>query len=681
MIFLVLNVMLLSITFISFNNFGNFIQNILNFDFGRNFNIILGFLAFLGILNFMIYFFVHLRINSLYFYSTASLLFVFMLILPFKFKPPRLNIWLIVSGVIVSLRIYLIYSQALAEVSFDTVHYLSYIIEAAKGTHLTEFSVAGLPRSRLSSLDDFSTYFYLLSGVYNIFQNSKLSLNFDILTLTMPDLIWFSTVIYVSLEILFTVFLIKFFKVKSLLTIFMILVLTQFFFGSMYFNSVFAIYGHTYRTLIAGFVVFLSYKTINQKQLNFSYAILISLGLSALLGVSSSGMFIGLFIALSLIFVLLFKYHFTNQQLSFIYLIFLPLVMFALNHFYLRSILSAQNSFVVFVIFLLMGIVTYFFKPPLYGIYRMSFIYLIPLGIIIFSFMVNLDLNNWMDFFIQRSYTDMVYNYLSFDNLRNILFNFMLWSSVIVYLINSKHEFKLYIVFIFIVMISPLSYSFVTKYLNYDLVYQRSYDAIFNPFTIVLFISFLMDSIKRLYILRLGLCTISIYLALHMSTNFYHPFFKPGDDFNGYKRLPNEQVEVFEVLNTKVVLENYDRAVVVSQIPSVKGFVSNIHNVLDFNTYRFTDRYSGNLRQSYSPIWNIFFPREYFGQPIFLDPPDYVNTCKYLIDGRIDFVLIGINQFYLDESGDFVPLFIRVRDCATEVFRNETYILYQFFWN
>lgn len=121
-------------------------------------------------------------------------------------------------------------------------------------------------------------------------------------------------------------------------------------------------------------------------------------------------------------------------------------------------------------------------------------------------------------------------------------------------------------------------------------------------------------------------------------------------------------------------------AIVVSQVPSVKGFVSNIDSVLDYNSYRSIDRFDLNTTPAFSPLWNIFVPRDYYGQAIFSDEPDYMNTCQYLVESRVDFVLVDSTQYYIDSTGGFVPLFIRVRDCATEVYSNNRYILYQFYW-
>ena len=170
-----------------------------------------------------------------------------------------------------------------------------------------------------------------------------------------------------------------------------------------------------------------------------------------------------------------------------------------------------------------------------------------------------------------------------------------------------------------------------------------------------------------------------MFLAQYAVFNNYHFYFNPEENYNGFNRLPQDQVEVFEVLNTKIRIEEYDRAVVVSQVPSIKGFVSNVFSVLDYNTYRSIDRFDAVVNPSFSPLWNIFYPRDYYGQSIFSDEPDYANTCNYLVESKVDFVVLDSTQFYMID-GDYVPLYLRVRACGTEVYRNDRYILYQFYW-
>ena len=215
--------------------------------------------------------------------------------------------------------------------------------------------------------------------------------------------------------------------------------------------------------------------------------------------------------------------------------------------------------------------------------------------------------------------------------------------------------------------------------MSYAVIFQRNYDVLYNTFTIALLFNYLSIHKEGKKIFQIGILSVCIFLAQYSSLNNYHFYFDPEENYNGFKRLPNSHVEIFEVLNTKIRIEDYDRAIVVSQIPSVKGFVSNVYSVLDYNVFRSIDRYGESSIPSFSPLWNIFMPRDYYGQAIFSDDPDYENTCQYLIDSQVDFVLVDSLQFYM-KDGDYVPLYLKVRDCAKEVYSNDRYILYQFYW-
>ncbi|MDP3443963.1 MAG: hypothetical protein Q8T08_13995, partial [Ignavibacteria bacterium] len=144
------------------------------------------------------------------------------------------------------------------------------------------------------------------------------------------------------------------------------------------------------------------------------------------------------------------------------------------------------------------------------------------------------------------------------------------------------------------------------------------------------------------------------------------------------ERIPINELDALNVLNTKIILENLEHPIVISQIHAVKAHVKGIILPLNYQTYRRL-RVFEEVVDAPSELWNIFVYREYETMKIFKPEPDYVNACKYLIDEKVNFVLIARNQFYR-ENGDFVPLYFRVRDCATLIYENDDYLLYQFYW-
>jgi len=256
------------ITNISLFSLGFGLKKMLKLNCNDYYNIPLGFGLFIGILNLLVYPFVLLRLPT----STYYLVILVLLILPnvsliwYRFK--RLNIINIaLMTVVFAILVYITYNRALAEQSFDTIHYMSYIIEAANSDFLTQYSVGGLVRESISSLNDFSSYFYFLGFIHNVSERVITFFSSDIQLLSMPITLWYSTILYfvISLSLTFATF--TQLKIKSLFHKIVILLLIHLFIGAFYYNTVFAFYGNTYRTLYAGVLSFLIFTIFEKKSI------------------------------------------------------------------------------------------------------------------------------------------------------------------------------------------------------------------------------------------------------------------------------------------------------------------------------------------------------------------------------------------------------------------------------
>lgn len=675
----VLVAILTSILALSSYCYGSLIQTYFKWEFSKYINTLLGFALIIGVLNFIIYPIVLLKFNTDIFLG----LVLFLIVLPFFFYSKivwmQLDKYLLIFAFILLFRIWITYHRGLAEESFDTVHYLSYIIEAAKGSFFTEFDVNGGLRTWILPLDDFSSHYYVLAVFYKIIEIIRSQFNSNIIPLTMPVVLWVSSIFYFILSISLSFASIQMLNIRKIMHKAIVILIVQFFIGFIYYNSVFSFYGNTYRSLFTGLLVLLVYEAIKMKRFDFSYALMIMMTISSILGFSSSGYLSSFIVLYAYIYLVLVKYVVSNRNIALVYVLFLPIVLFVGNYWLFESIISVPILLFLLLLYCILFGITYTLKKPLQAIYKFIIVFLIPISVYLISFIINNTTPLIQDFFINRSGADMVWDYVSFDNMRNLLFNALVWISLILYSFKSKDVFSKYFVIGLLIFINPITYPFIVKVMAYDLVYQRSFDALFNPFTLTLLFSYLLLTLEKSRFIELGILVISLFLAQYSTFSNYHFYFNPEENYNGFNRLPQDQVDVFEVLNTKIQVEEYDRAIVVSQVPSVKGFVSNIFSVLDYNTYRSIDRFDSVVYPSFSPIWNIFYPRDYYGQSIFSDEPDYANTCQYLVDSRVDFVVLDSTQFYMID-GDYVPLYLRVRACGTEVYRNDRYILYQFYW-
>jgi len=274
----------------------------------------------------------------------------------------------------------------------------------------------------------------------------------------------------------------------------------------------------------------------------------------------------------------------------------------------------------------------------------------------------------------------MVWYYFNTESVVHIFINIVYFISLLGYLFFINGRYRLYIIGLLILFINPISSLFVTRFLA-SVVYYRSFEVIFNPFTVLLFSTSVISLVKPKWIS--GIISVTLLLgflpsAIQHSQLYYHNSFLPSEHYSSLYRVESSQIETLSVLKTKIALEAYAPARVVSQIEMVRGFVPNVVTPISNEMIRSINRYTINAEKS--KLLTIFMNRDFIGQEIFDVVPDYANTCHYLIDERIDFVVVSKNQFYIDEKGIIIPLYFKVRDCATPVFENTDYFIYQFYW-
>jgi len=277
--------------------------------------------------------------------------------------------------------------------------------------------------------------------------------------------------------------------------------------------------------------------------------------------------------------------------------------------------------------------------------------------------------------FTRASRYDMVWDYFTFHNLIYIFLNSIIWISFIHLIIRSNVLTKNYFLTIIIVFINPLNFVFMTELLAGQVVH-RVFDVLFNPVALIWMFSVIGINIHR-YI-KIGLIGMLIIISVQSQNTVYHFVFNRPDNSSYLDRINQNEVDVMNLLNTKIILEDLDRPSVISQIFYIKAYVKDIELPLSYSYYRRLDVY-GKVISAPNELWNIFIYRDFETMRIFDKYADYKNTCDYLVMSKVDFVLIARNQFYR-ENEDFVPLYIRVRDCATLIYENDDYLLYQFYW-
>lgn len=671
----------------SSNFLGILLTNVFKLNFKQSLNIPLGLTVYLGIGNIFVYPIVYLHLQTFWLYAIYATLFIIGVLYSFKFYKrvylKKINwTYLLLCFIYVLVMVFIVSRYALAEESFDTVHYLQLIQETIYSPTFTSFDVdRGIPRDNIFALDDYQSYYYFMSFVVSNLENLVIRLSTNVIPIITGSFIWIFSVLFYTFNFSVVYTIIDYFKISSKPLKLAIGIFILLFIGNIYYYNVFAFYGNSYRSVFASLLLFLTYKVYKESSFNFGNAFLIMLVSSSLISVSAAGYFIGFFILYGFVYLLNEKRAFQNK-LRYLLILILPTYLFIIFFFNIRL-----SNYLVFYLFLtLCAVLLDKFSSTrlmnfIYMIIKIIMNYVIPALVLGYSiYLYKSGYNDITLFFNNYSAGDMTWDLFDFSSIRNLIVNLIYLLSFIYFIVFSKNEFKKQIVIVCLTFINPLSIVFVYRFLA-GKVFYRSYESIFNTFFITLIFVIIFESISNKQIKRVFqvvFLIISISLSVNQMTQYYHAFFIPEDDFNIFHRLRENQVEVFEVLRTKIIFEKYERAKVISQIHTVKGFVPLISTSISFNDMRNTDRYS-NSNTEQSPLHNIFIYRDYMAQVIYNTVPDYQNTCKYLIEEQIDFVIVAKNQVYM-ENDEYIPLFYRVRDCATQVFENQDYFLYQFYW-
>lgn len=277
--------------------------------------------------------------------------------------------------------------------------------------------------------------------------------------------------------------------------------------------------------------------------------------------------------------------------------------------------------------------------------------------------------------FVRASKYDMVWDYFTFHNLNFFFFNTIIWVSFLNLIYKSNTDSKNYFITILIVFINPLNFVFLTELLAGSVVH-RVFDVIFNPVSFIWMFSLIELSLHR--VVKLSLIGILSIISLQSQTTTYHFVFNLPENSSYFDRINQNELDVMNVLNTKIILEDLERPSVISQIFYIKAFVKNIELPLSYGYYRKLDVYD-EVVDAPNQLWNIFMVREYEAMRVFKQNPDYANVCQYIVEEEPDFILVDKDQFYFDGE-NYVPIYFRVRGCGTQIYENDDYLLYQFYW-
>ncbi len=657
---------------------GNFILLKFDLDLSKYIKIPLGFFIFLGLLQFLVYFIVYFKIPTFFLYLLIIFLILFLSFLTIKyvnFKDFKIDKIYLFAFFYLGIMIIISSQRTLGNNGFDSIYYLNIVIHDASSVTSAYFNYnSGTIIDHLNVTYDYQVFYLFASFFVYLYNQLQVLISPSFIKISSHIYIWLFSCLYFLLNFFVIVSIIDYLKIKNTLMKLFFVLLTLVFFSNQYYNTAFAFFGNTYRTLIVVLVSIDIHYLVNSGYHRNKFIILSILS-SSLIAVSSSGFFIAFMMIYSFISILLIDNKKDVQFIDILILVF-PIIEFAfffqitwiLNHFFI----SIGLLFILFFFYILIKKI---------NISKIVFLILIPISIVIISIYLNVNsLINVQSFFTAHSTIDMVWDSFNLLSFKHLFINSIILCSLIYFLIFNKNNYRKYLWIIIVSFINPISYLFVSKYLA-SIVYYRSFEIVFNSFTYLLMINYISSNIEKFNysnILKLSIIFILSTLGVQQIQSYYHQSFRPSDDFSPLYKMETNQVDVLNVLNTKRILEDHNSPKVISQIETMVGYVPNIKSVISYGQYRAVNRY--DYEHEYSKLLNIFILREYYNQPIFIEDADYEHTCEYLIEEKVDFVIVDNRQYYI-KDGEFIPLYIRVRDCASEVYKNEKYTLYQFYWN
>lgn len=662
------------ILFIVSTLFGARINQYFKLNLHPNLNLVLGFIVILALIYILSMIWVLLRLSTFYFYIVLSILIslcIITSILNIK-KYTFSNYKFYVLGLIILIMLMILtfrYSYGIR--SFDGAVYLSSILDNINAPFLNAYNpYDGQLVTQINVENDYQSFYYLNSYFLWMFTQIQLFLKQDF----YPSL---SSVYLVSMTAFYFTFLyhlvlgtIQSLRIKSKTIILFILIYVFGYFTSAYFNSSLAFLGQAYRTLIIGFMSLIVYINLNHHLIDKSSILLLSLSAVAAISTSSSAYFIVFIILYAWLFI---KIKDTNNldYIQYCLIASFPIVLFVLLYIF------SNMNFIIGLLGLMCIVFYVLYRNPKTLInLKVVVQYIIPISITFVSMgLILFKGSSITHIFTQASAYDMVFDYFSFYSINQIIINLLLWSSIIILMIKGDRALRNYYLILFIVFINPLNFVFMYE-LFAGRVVHRVFDVLFNPVSVIILFSIALPLIhKRIRIIFIG---ILIVLCIHAQTEIYHFVFIRPNNSSYIERITQHEIDVLNVLNTKIQLEKLERPKVISQIHFVKAYVKDITLPLSYRIYRSLDVYEKEIAAP-SALWNIFVYRDFESMRIFDTDPDYINTCQYLIEEQVNFVLVARNQFYR-ENNEYIPLYFRVRDCASLVYENDDYLLYQFYW-
>lgn len=553
--------------------------------------------------------------------------------------------YLIVFLILLAFEIFESYNRTLADPhGFDIVFYVNYIGYNVDTAALNSVQplFGTFPNTHPQAITYvFQSYNYFISSYIYIAQKlfGLLHVSLDFL----PSYVWTFQILLHCMFISVSLSSIKELKIKNKIMQISFVVLLVLFLNNLYYNNSFGFLGNSYRMSIHALATIFLFRYFDSKEHNDLFIFLTCM--LGLCGFSSTGTFAFVFVLFALFFYL---YDKENNLIKYYSLfLFMPV----LNILCVK--LGIKWYVVVFT--LLVFIILYFLNDLILKIYKNKYIRygtiaLVALFLIVMSVRITHNLFDFYGFTYNYSERqDMSWDYFDFFNYRHWIFNPIVLVPLFYHLFkNRKHPFSIVCIVLILSIFNPFGATYMNK-INW--VYYRTYDIIINQFTLVYFINYLYENIRKKQIVSYILLAASIVLAVTQIPQYYHESFKPSDDYNYIYKIDNSELEMINNVRNLIKDKGIERPRIINSTFFMNSFIKNgeylIGKEIKYDYAAYNDLTYDLYLIFYPPNgWDNFRPT---------DPPKYDEVIELLKQSDFDIVIVD-NGLFIDYKGEYMPL-------------------------
>lgn len=576
--------------------------------------------------------------------------------------------WLhLILVALVSIFVFYSLNQSLGNLhGFDTTFYLNFVTGNAKLGNLNSKSVlyGGDTRIGISFQYKFQSFYYFAS--YIVYLGTKL---FYLYPATVY--IWVFQILFYAF--FFSLLLNTYRKIanRKYNVLVLSIILIGFYFGKLYFNSVFGFFGNSYRIVCIGYVCYFLKDYFSNALLENKAVV--SIATLAACSVSSTSLFVVI-----ILYFAVFIVNYKNDK-KILRWMSISLVLPTIN---LLTIVRENiwtsiffSIIVMLTIYLIGDLVNCKLKKINIGI----ILFLITTIFMLFmSYRITGNLFDFTTFTNNLSGSaDMTIDLLDFKDapIIHIIYSLVfLTSFIIAFVFNRKDKLLLVSIIIFIMFLNPFC---CTYFYKVNPVYHRTWDAIINPFMYIFVISLVCVKINNKLIKTLSLSLLSLISILNINffkPSYYHDSFYIDGNYNKLYKMNDVDFDVIEHLKEDINNNGVIKPKIVTQNILTQSMITR-------GEYIYSRCFESNNKWTNAEyqIYAIFYQEQAYDGFYQPNDADTENVEKYIKEAGIDYLVLDKEWCYFDiKTNAAMPLMYKIDEFKYPFYENEKYVIYHF---